>query len=278
MPVKKDPSGRRSVEAEVEVPGTPEEVWNAIATGPGITSWFVPSEVEERKGGQAVSHFSPDGTMDSVATITEWDPPRRLVMTTPELGPDQPPVATEWTVEAKSGGTCVVRVVHAWFGSSDQWDSQFEAHELGWAVFFRILRAYLTHFRGQPTATMQVMAMTPQPVRQAWQALAGPLGLAGAVEGQRVSSPAGAPRLAGVVERAGSEEYPELLLRLDEPAPGLAHLFAMPMGPQACLPLRLYLYGDRASATVARDEPVWQAWLNQLFPAPAGQPMTPHAT
>ena len=35
MPVKKDASGRRSVEAEVEVPGTPEEVWQAIATGPG---------------------------------------------------------------------------------------------------------------------------------------------------------------------------------------------------------------------------------------------------
>ena len=42
MPVKKDESGRRSVQAEVEVPGTPEEVWEAIATGPGITSWFVP--------------------------------------------------------------------------------------------------------------------------------------------------------------------------------------------------------------------------------------------
>ena len=36
MPVKKEPSGRRSVEAQVEVPGTPEDVWRAIATGPGI--------------------------------------------------------------------------------------------------------------------------------------------------------------------------------------------------------------------------------------------------
>ena len=37
MPVNRDPSGRRSVQAETEVPGTPEEVWAAIATGPGIT-------------------------------------------------------------------------------------------------------------------------------------------------------------------------------------------------------------------------------------------------
>ena len=29
---------RTRIELEVEVPGTPEEVWRAIATGPGITS------------------------------------------------------------------------------------------------------------------------------------------------------------------------------------------------------------------------------------------------
>ena len=35
MPVKKDASGRRWIAVEAEVPGTPEQVWNAIATGPG---------------------------------------------------------------------------------------------------------------------------------------------------------------------------------------------------------------------------------------------------
>ena len=34
---------RREIRLEVEVPGTPEQVWEAIATGPGITSWFVPA-------------------------------------------------------------------------------------------------------------------------------------------------------------------------------------------------------------------------------------------
>jgi len=38
MSVKKEASGRRSVQVEVEVSGTPEEVWQAIATGPGISS------------------------------------------------------------------------------------------------------------------------------------------------------------------------------------------------------------------------------------------------
>src|SRR5207253_10231259 len=50
MSVKKEASGRRSIQVEVEVPGTPEEVWQAIATGPGISSWFVPTEFEEKDG------------------------------------------------------------------------------------------------------------------------------------------------------------------------------------------------------------------------------------
>ena len=33
MSVKSEPNGRRSVTVETEVPGTPEQVWQAIATG-----------------------------------------------------------------------------------------------------------------------------------------------------------------------------------------------------------------------------------------------------
>ena len=76
MSVKKEPSGRRSVQVEVEVPGTPEEVWRAIATGPGISSWFVPTRSDERQGGQMVCTFGPG--MDCPATITSWDAPKRF--------------------------------------------------------------------------------------------------------------------------------------------------------------------------------------------------------
>ena len=44
MSVKKEASGRRSIQVEVEVPGTPEEVWQAIASGPGISAWLAPAE------------------------------------------------------------------------------------------------------------------------------------------------------------------------------------------------------------------------------------------
>src|SRR3954463_16095801 len=105
MPVERDASGRRFVQAEVEVPGTPEEVWQAIATGPGISSWFVPSEVEGRAGGTVVSHFGPG--MDSEAVITEGAPPRRFAADSRDgMGPEDPTVATEWIVEARGGATC----------------------------------------------------------------------------------------------------------------------------------------------------------------------------
>ncbi len=46
-----DASHSRALHLEVEVPGAPEQVWDAIATGPGVTAWMQPTEVEEREGG-----------------------------------------------------------------------------------------------------------------------------------------------------------------------------------------------------------------------------------
>src|SRR5262249_16901269 len=195
MTVHKDESGRRWVQAEVEVPGTPEEVWQAIATGPGISSWFVPTEVQERDGGAIAASFGPG--MDSASTITAWDPPRRFSAESADLGPNAPALATEWIVEARSGGTCVVRVVHSWFASTDDWDNQIEGFEYGWPAFFSILRLYLSHFRGLPCSAFQLMGAAPAPTPEAWAALTGALGLAGAAVGQRGNTPPGPPPPAG---------------------------------------------------------------------------------
>ena len=264
MPVQRDESGNRFVQAEVEVPGTPEEVWKAIATGPGITSWLVPAQVDERVGGEVRCTFGPG--MDSLATITEWDPPRRFIADSrDDVGPDGPTVATEWIVEARGGGRCVVRVVHRWFSESDDWDNQYEGHTYGWQSFFRVLRLYLAHFRGQRGVPVQVMGVTAPPKEAAWEAWTRPLGLFGASVGQRVQTPADAPPLAGTVEWAGQPAWPEdLLIRLDAPAPGIAHLVPHPMG-QVYLTMRLYLFGDDADHAAAQAQSAWQDWLNEHF-------------
>ena len=267
MSVKKDASGRRSVEVETEVPGTPEEVWQAIATGPGISSWFVPTEFEERDGVPVAvtSHFGPG--MDDVARVTEWDPPRRFSAQSEALGPKAPPLATEWIVEARSGGTCIVRVVHSLFAESDEWDNQLESSEGGWATFFRILNLYLAHFRGQRSATFRVMSVVSGTPSKAWDTLTGPLNIAGASEGQRWTT-SGEPRLSGFVEpRGAGVPAHTLLLRLEEPAPGIVSAFAHAGGSQVYVGMDFFLYGDGAAAAVAREEPLWQAWINGRFPA-----------
>ena len=56
--VHPDPD-RREIRMEMVLPGDPEEVWRAIATGPGISSWYVPHTVQERAGGAATARFGP---------------------------------------------------------------------------------------------------------------------------------------------------------------------------------------------------------------------------
>jgi uncharacterized protein YndB with AHSA1/START domain len=270
MTIHKDAQGRRFVAIEVDVPGTPEAVWEAIATGPGISSWFVPTEVDGQAGGTTTSRFGQG--MDSRAAITEWDPPRRFKAESADLGPDAPLIATEWQVESKGSGTCTVRVVHSLFSTRDDWDESLEMWEHGWPGFFRILRLYLAHFAGRPAAAFQVMAAAPEPEAQAWSSFIAALGLEAATGGETIGTREGAPRLVGPVELATSSDHQHaLLMRLTAPAPGIAHLFAMAMGDQILLSVRIYLYGDAATDHARREEQAWQSWLAERF-AFAGMP------
>ena len=68
------------VEKELELEATPEEVWEAVATGPGLDAWFMgTNEIEPREGGVARMTL-PAFSLES--TITVWDPPHHLVLDT----------------------------------------------------------------------------------------------------------------------------------------------------------------------------------------------------
>ena len=267
MSVKKEDSGRRSIQVEVEVPGTPEEVWQAIATGPGISAWFTPAEFEEQ-GGKPVAvtlNFGPG--MESRSVVTAWDPPRMFAKEGNGWFPGSPPIATEFSVEARAGGVCVVRVVQSLFASTDDWDQQLIGSESGWPGAFRILRLYLTHFRGQRSAFMQFKALVAGTAAEAWATMTAALGLNGVGAGQSWAVPAGVPALGGVVEHVSQSPY-GALLRLDQPGPGVAALFIMTFGGSVLAAFSFYLYGDQAAATVARATPLWEAWIQKRFPTP----------
>jgi uncharacterized protein YndB with AHSA1/START domain len=270
MSVKKEASGRRSIQVEVEVPGTPEEVWQAIASGPGISSWFVPAEFEERDGKPVAVKLNFGPGMESRSVVTAWDPPRTFAKEADGWLPGSPPIATEWSVEARAGGVCVVRVVNSLFASTDDWDNQLIGTESGWPGFFRILRIYLTHFRGQRSAVMQFMAPIPGTKAEAWDTLTETLGLKSLSAGQRCAAPAGVPALSGVVEHVSESPY-NTLLRLDKPGPGAFALGTVSFGGSVMATFSFYLYGDQAVRTVARETPLWQAWVQKHFPMPREQ-------
>jgi len=271
MSVNIEDSGRRSIQVEVEVRGTPEEVWQAIASSHGISSWFAPARFEERDGKPVALTLTLAPGMDSRAAVTTWDAPRKFVTEGPSWFPGSPPVANEWSVEARAGGVCVVRLVQSLFASTADWDDQLIGTEAGIPGAFHILQLYLTHFRGQRSAFMQFMAPVMGTPVDAWAALTAALSLDGVSVGQRWAVQAGVPALGGVVEKV-SETPPGALLRLDQPGPGISALFTMDLGGESVLAaFSFYFYGDDAAAVVERERPRWQAWIQERFPMPTEQ-------
>lgn len=254
----------RVVDLSIVVPGAPEEVWRAVATGPGISSWFVPHQVDERAGGLVRMDFG--GGFADAATVTAWEPPRRVVL---EAGGGRGP-AFEWLVAARDGGTCDVRLVVTGFGPGDDGDAEYRGMSEGWPLFLENLRLHLTHFRGRtaraviPTTTV---AGTPDGV---FAAACAALGLPDDLRpGDRVAASApDAPPLAGEVASVRATAAVRAAhLVLDTPTPGTALLAAERAGDGVGLSLWLYLYGDGAAGLSDEWTPFVAALGARLSPA-----------
>jgi uncharacterized protein YndB with AHSA1/START domain len=253
------------LEFSVEVPGTPEQVWAAIATADGISSWFLPTDVEEHEGGAIVTHM---GETDSPGVITGWDPPRRLEYAEPEwaalAGHDVDsvtPLVTEFVVEAQSGGTCVVRVVSSAFGTGADWEQEFMT-DMGkyWMPYFDILRLYLARFPGQRATSLEVATDLPGSTHTVLSAICQALGA------EAVGKPVEVRGVTGQVEQIGDIQ---LLLRLDNPVPGLLAFFAIDKGDGSTMAsIQGRLFSKDAATYVEREQPKWKAWLESL-PIPA---------
>lgn len=260
-PVGRPADGTRAIELEIEVPGTPEQVWQAIATGPGISSWYVPHTVQERAGGAASASFGEAPQMQVDGRVVTWEPPRRLVMDGGTPDSDEPAggFVFEWLVQARDGGSCVVRLVNSGFGNGAEWDDQYDQMTEGWKLFLGNLKLHLTHFPGQAGTSVLPMSQWSGPREVAWARLTGALGLPVAVTvGQRVRAATDTPGLAGTVSDTGPTW---MALVLDEPAPGTAFIAAEGDGEQVGVSVWSYLYGPDSVALAARELPRWQAWL-----------------
>ena len=91
---------------EAEVPASPDEVWAAIATGPGINSWFMGrNEVKAGAGGTVRTVF---GEYTPELDITDWDPGHRFAYGSGQA-PDGRFIAYEFLIEGRAGASTVLR-------------------------------------------------------------------------------------------------------------------------------------------------------------------------
>ena len=143
----------RSHETEIEISATPAEIWEAITEAEGIARWFAPEAKTETGVGGKV-WISWGGGMEFTSTIAKWDPEKHLRWESSARAPKSDPtamaqLATDFYIEAKAGGTAVLRLVQSGFGMEASWDGEFDGTKHGWAVFFRILKHALERHKGK---------------------------------------------------------------------------------------------------------------------------------
>ena len=249
------------IDLSVEVIGTPEEVWTAIATGPGISSWFVPTTVDEHEGGATTSRFGEGPDMVVTGRVAAWDPPRRVVFD----GPDGSGMAFEWLVEASGRGSCLVRLVNSGF-AGDDWQDEYDGMAEGWLLFLHNLQLHLIHFGGQTASSALPTATWAVPRAAAWARLTEALGLPSSPapgEHVAISPDGGGHGLSGAVVQSDTWRISVLL---DAPTPGTAFLACEGTGGETSVSVWLYLYGDRAPELAADEAGRWTAWLESHAP------------
>jgi uncharacterized protein YndB with AHSA1/START domain len=231
---------------EAEVDATPEQVWDAIATGPGYDSWFMGrTELEPGEGG-AVRTDLGGYTMES--TVTAWEPLRRFAFRGDET-PDGRFIAFEYLIEGREQGSTVLRLVSNGFLPGDDWEAEFDAMVKGGAMYFATLVAYLTHFAGR-TAT-PISAVAPGRV---FGRVPAALGLtAEPTVGDPVrAAPAGLPPIDGVVDFVNPHA---LGVRTTD----ALYRFVQGLGPTV---VGHHIFTDGVNR--AETEQAWRAWLARL--------------
>ena len=158
------------MERTYEVTATPEQVWDAIATADGISAWMVPTRLDPRVDGAVTFDL---GDFQSTGVVTGYTPHQRFAYEEPWPLPERvedipagmrdwfdsigvpmsqiqqdraslSPIATEFLIEAVSGGSCVIRVVASAYGNGADWENEFFTEMVdGWSQLLDNLPTYL---------------------------------------------------------------------------------------------------------------------------------------
>jgi uncharacterized protein YndB with AHSA1/START domain len=242
------------VNEEIDLDATPQQVWEAIATGPGVDSWFMGhTEIEPREGGRG--HMTLMG-FTAHSTVTAWEPGKRFAYRTDE-NPDGTFMAFEYIIEGRAGSGTTLRFVHSGF-LGDDWEAEYDALSKGDGMYLRKLAAYLEHFSGR-TSTSNLFTPGPRvtDADRAFQVITAALGLTG--------TPAVGDRVRLSVDGLAPEEG--VVVFAETPASvGVVTrdaLYTFIHGYQESVFLERHGFADEADAQKA--EQAWQSWLSHAF-------------
>ena len=233
---------------ELEFQLSPEAVWEAIATGPGISSWFMGATEVSPQDGVITTRM---GGWSQESAIVAYEPGTHFAFKGVE-DTDGRFFAMEFLLEARAGGSTVLRVVSSGFLPADDWEDEYEAMVSGGAMYLHTLSEYLHHFARRPGIAVTPSA-APGDLDRSWAAMTADLGLADDIAvGDAVTlTPTGLDPIEGVVDWAAPDVVgvrgTDGLYRFFRGfyAPGVGH--------------HLFSTTDETSATAA-----WQGWLDAV--------------
>ncbi|MCU1644243.1 MAG: polyketide cyclase [Nocardia sp.] len=237
------------IELETTLPASPEQVWEAIATGPGIDSWFMGrNDVEPNEGGVAAMDT---GGHREEAVITAYEPGKRFGSRT-VAAEDGRFMAFEYLIEGRDGGSTVLRVVQSGM-LGDNWQDEYDALRRGWPFHLHTLREYLSHFAGRVGTPVFAVAFGPS-AQEVRAALTRGLSLSSPVtEGARAhAEPEKLPPLDGEVVWADDERIGV------RTADGL---YSFHQGPTGMALMFHHLFAPKTDGA----EAAWQQWLTTLL-------------
>lgn len=237
---------------QAELDATPEQVWEAIATGPGISSWFM-GRNEVRPGPEGSVRTIFGGYTPELA-VSAWDPPHRFAYGG-DPAEDGRFIAYEFLIEGRGAASTVLRAVTSGFLPGDDWETEYDAMTKGDAMFFRTLVQYLTHFAGRTATPITAFGPPVPDWHRAWALLRNELGLSGtASAGDRVGfSRAGLPAVDGVVYYVNPDT---LGVRTSDALYRFLRGFRGPM---------IASHNIFAEIDQAETERAWRYWLNRVF-------------
>jgi len=239
------------VREEITLDATPEQVWEAIATGPGIDSWFMGhSEIEPREGG--ATSFNMFSEIES-GRVTAWEPGKHFAYRSDEK--DGQFMAFEYLLEGREGGSTVLRFVHNGFLGDDGWEDQYDALKVGDRKYLEKLAAYVKYFPGR-TAVHSLFQPGPQvDAARAWAAFGPAFGVSEPREGAPARTLVGPSDAEGTITHADAENGCLIVQTSDA-------LYTLMHGMGTVF---VQVHSFNPDLPPADLDTAWQAWLEKTF-------------